>query len=122
MRSVGHRKTRPLAFSGHVALLVEGARFNDEIHRLPTGDRTFIRKGIYRFKTHDDANRHDLERIASGIAADRCWSGDDDAKSSVALPRWKTSRPSSGRSTSTAWTIQPRRIKGTLRSNKMEAR
>jgi hypothetical protein len=68
MRTVGHRKTRPLAFSGHAALLVEGARFNDEIHRLPTGDRTFIRKGIYRFKTHEDANRHDLERIAVGMA------------------------------------------------------
>ena len=69
MRSVGHRKTRPPAFSGLAALLEEGARFNDEIHRLPTGDRTFIRKGIYRFKTHEDANRHDLDRIASGIAA-----------------------------------------------------
>ena len=68
MRSVGHRKTRPSAFSGLAALLEEGARFNDEIHRLPTGDRTFIRKGIYRFKTHDEANRHDLERIAFGMA------------------------------------------------------
>lgn len=68
MRTVGHRKTRPLALSGSAALLEEGAGFNDEIHRLPTGSRTFIRKGVYRFKTHEDANRHDLECIAAGMA------------------------------------------------------
>lgn len=68
MRTVGHRKTRPLAFSGSAALLTERARFNDEIHQLPTGDRTFIRNGIYRFKTHEEANRHDLARIAAGMA------------------------------------------------------
>jgi hypothetical protein len=68
MRTVGHRKSRLPEFSGSARLLSEGARFNEEIHRLPTGDRTFIRKGVYRFKTLDDANRHDLERIALGMA------------------------------------------------------
>lgn len=68
MRIVGHRKTRPLTFSGSASLLAEGARFNDEIHRLPGGNRTFVRKGIYRFKTHDEANRHDRDCIAVGMA------------------------------------------------------
>lgn len=68
MRTVGHRKARPIALLGSAALLAEGARFNDEIHQLPTGNRTFIRKGIYRFKTHEEANRHDLECIAAGMA------------------------------------------------------
>jgi hypothetical protein len=68
MRTVGGRKARPLSVAGSGALLDEGARFNDEIHRLPTGDRTFIRKGVYRFKTHEDANRHDFDRIAVGMA------------------------------------------------------
>lgn len=68
VRTVGHRKTRAPQLCGSADLLVEGARFNEEIHRLPTGDRTFIRKGVYRFKTHDEANRHDLERIALGMA------------------------------------------------------
>jgi len=49
-------------------LPAEGARFNDEIHRLPTGQRTFIRKGVYRFRTHEDANRHDEECLATGMA------------------------------------------------------
>ena len=68
MRTVGHRKIRSLTPIGSGALLAEGARFNDEIHRLPTGDRTFIRKGVYRFKTHEDANRHDEECLAAGMA------------------------------------------------------
>ncbi len=59
---------RPLSFSGSAALLAEGARFNDEIHRLPGGNHTFIRKGVYKFKTHADANRHDLDCVAIGMA------------------------------------------------------
>ena len=68
MRTVGHRKARPIALIGSADLLAEGAGFNDEIHRLPTGNRTFMRKGIYRFKTHEEANRHDLECITAGMA------------------------------------------------------
>jgi hypothetical protein len=68
MRTVGHRKDHPITFSASSALLAEGARFNDEIHRLPTGGRIFIRKGVYRFKSFDDANRHDLECVAAAMA------------------------------------------------------
>ncbi len=69
MRTVGNRKSPPLALAGPSQRLLAGARFNDEIHRLPTGDRTFVRKGVYRFRTHEDANRHDLECVAAGMAA-----------------------------------------------------
>lgn len=68
MRTVGHRKPRPMALVGTAELLIEGARFNDEIHRLPNGSRTFIRNGVYRFKTHEEANRHDLDCIAAMMA------------------------------------------------------
>jgi hypothetical protein len=68
MRTVGHRKERPVTFSASADLLAEGARFNDEIHRLPTGDRTFIPKGVYRFKSHEDANRFDLDCLIRGMA------------------------------------------------------
>ncbi len=69
MRTVGRRKERPIVFSASADLLVEGARFNDEIHRLPTGDQTFIRKGIYRFRSDKDSGREELASIAAGIAA-----------------------------------------------------
>ncbi|MCC6658621.1 MAG: hypothetical protein IT512_10590 [Rhodocyclaceae bacterium] len=67
MRTVGRRTDRPISFSASAELLAEGARFNDEIHRLPTGNRTFIPKGIYRFKSFEDANRFDLDCIVAGV-------------------------------------------------------
>lgn len=68
MRTVGHRKEHPITFSASAALLAEGARFNDEIHRLPTGNTTFIRKGVYRFRTHEEANRHQDNCLVAGMA------------------------------------------------------
>lgn len=68
MRTVGHRKERPLSFSASAALLVEGARFNDEMQRMPGGGSTFIPKGVYRFDTHEAANRHQAECLAVGMA------------------------------------------------------
>jgi hypothetical protein len=67
MRNVGHRQERPIGFSASAVLLAEGARFNDEIHRLPTGNATFIPKGIFRFKTHEDANRHQVDCLVEGM-------------------------------------------------------
>ncbi|HCI15022.1 MAG TPA: hypothetical protein DFK12_14050 [Gallionellaceae bacterium] len=68
MRTVGHRKEHPITFSASAALLAEGARFNDEIHRLPTGNQTFIPKGVYRFKSFEEANRQDLDCLVEGMA------------------------------------------------------
>lgn len=68
MRTVGRRKEPEITFSASAALLAEGARFNDEIHRLPTGNRTFIPKGVFRFKSHEDANRFDLDQLTEGMA------------------------------------------------------
>jgi hypothetical protein len=68
MRTVGQRKERPIGLHASGALLAEGARFNDQMHRLPTGDMTFIPKGVYRFKTHEDANRHQLDCLVKGMA------------------------------------------------------
>ena len=46
-------------------LLAEGARFNEAISRLaPT---TFIRKGVYRFSSHEDANRHEQDCLVQGM-------------------------------------------------------
>lgn len=68
MRTIGHRKETPITFSASAALLAEGARFNDEIHPLPTGGTTHIKKGIYRFKSHEEANRHEQDCLAKSMA------------------------------------------------------
>ncbi len=67
MRTIGRRVASPITFSASAELLAEGIRFNDEIHRLPTGDRTKIRKGLYRFKSFEEANKFDLECIAAAL-------------------------------------------------------
>lgn len=69
MRTVGSRRPTPISFAASAALLAEGARFNDEIHRLPTGNDSFIPKGVYRFKTHAEANRHQQDCLAKGMAS-----------------------------------------------------
>lgn len=68
VHTVGHRKEPQITFSASAALLKEGARFNDEIHRLPTGNLTFIPKGVYYFKTHEEANRHAQNCLVRGMA------------------------------------------------------
>ena len=68
MKKVGHRKERTISLVASGTLLAQGARFNDEIHRLPTGDTTFIPKGVYRFKTHEAANQHQADCLTRGMA------------------------------------------------------
>ena len=68
MRTIGRRKERPISFSASADLLAEGARFNDQIHLLPTGNMSFVPKGVFRFMTHEEANRHQLECLAEGMA------------------------------------------------------
>lgn len=69
MRTVGHRQPSPISFAASAARLAEGARFNDEIHRLPSGSNSFVPKGVYRFKTHAEANQHQLDNLAKGMAS-----------------------------------------------------
>jgi len=68
MRAVGHRKERQITFFSSAALLEEGARFNDELHRLPTGNQTFIPKGVFRFNRHEDANRQQQDCLVTCMA------------------------------------------------------
>lgn len=68
MRTVGKRTERAVSVQLSGELLAEGARFNDEIHRLPSGHTTFVPKGVYRFKTHEEADQHLLDCIAKGMA------------------------------------------------------
>ena len=59
MRAVG-RKIPPVTFSASPDLLSEGARFNDAMQEL-SGRWTCIPKGVYRFKSHEEANQFDLD-------------------------------------------------------------
>jgi hypothetical protein len=64
MRTVGQRRSPPITESASARLLVDGCRFNDELHRWSPGNAGGIRKGVYRFMTHAEANRHALGCVA----------------------------------------------------------
>ena len=70
MRIIGKRKEpvptgRPTAEN-----LIRGAKMNEEMQKLPTGNTTFIPRGkVYRFKTMDEANRFQEQCVIEGIAS-----------------------------------------------------
>lgn len=69
MRIIGKRKEpvptgRPTAEN-----LIRGAKMNEEMQKLPTGNTTFIPRGkVYRFKTMDEANRFQEQCVIEGVA------------------------------------------------------
>lgn len=68
IRSVGRCRERPISFSASAEMLVAGARFNDGLQGLPSGKLGFVPKGLHRFKTHEQANRQQIEWIAEFMA------------------------------------------------------
>jgi hypothetical protein len=69
MRIIGRRQAPRICFAASATLIEAGACFNDQIHRLPSGGDSFVPKGGYRFATHAEANRHQLECLALGMAS-----------------------------------------------------
>lgn len=65
MRTVGNRKERPLQEHASGELLAEGARFSEAIGKLTKS--TFIPKGVYRFKSHLEANQHEQDCLVNGM-------------------------------------------------------
>ena len=65
MKTVGKRRERPLAIVATGALLAEGSRLSESVAAL--AQSTFVPKGVYRYKSHEDANRHHLDCLAHGM-------------------------------------------------------
>jgi hypothetical protein len=65
MRQVGARREPDMVEHASGLLLAEGARFNEAVSRLaPT---TFVPKGVYRFRSHDEADRQRLDCLVHGM-------------------------------------------------------
>ncbi len=65
MRRVGLKRERAPAMRASGVLLAEGASFNEAISRL--SQTTFVPKGIYRFRSHEAANRHAEDCLVRGM-------------------------------------------------------
>ena len=66
MKHIGQRREPTLSPSASGKLLAEGALFNESIARIAPS--TFMPKGVYRFKSHEEANRHAQDCLAQGMA------------------------------------------------------
>ena len=67
MKRVGRRLESTLAAQADGELLRAGARFSEAMAAM--GTQTFMTKGLYRFKSQEAANQHQLQCIARGLAA-----------------------------------------------------
>lgn len=64
-KQVGSRREQQLTAAASGILLAEGARFSESIsHLSPT---TFVPKGVYRFRSHEEANRHEQDCLVRGM-------------------------------------------------------
>jgi hypothetical protein len=66
MKQIGRRTAPPLRPQAGAAPLIEGARFSEALAAL--GPAGIMPKGVYRFRSHEQANQHQAEWLAHGMA------------------------------------------------------
>lgn len=67
-RTVGKKIAQPIAFDASTELLLKGVKFNEEMQKAFGIRHIGVQKGVYRFKSHDEANQHLEECIANNMA------------------------------------------------------
>jgi hypothetical protein len=80
MKTIGSRRQALITERASSEALAEGARFSEAVAHLTK--TTFIPKGVYRFKTHEAANKHQQDCLARGmgmLAAERTRDGFESA-------------------------------------------
>jgi hypothetical protein len=66
MRTIGKRLERSITAEASGEQLIAGARFSESISAL--AGLAYMPKGIYRYKSHEEANQHQLECLVRGMA------------------------------------------------------
>ena len=65
MRQVGTRVEQAITERASGAMLVQGALFIEALSKLSPA--VFNIKGVYRYKSHDEADRHELDHLVEGM-------------------------------------------------------
>jgi hypothetical protein len=69
MRTVGKKIERSLSANASGELLREAAAFNEMLQNaFPSGKVSHMPKGVYRFSTHEEANKQDEIFLAQHMA------------------------------------------------------
>lgn len=67
MKVAGKHKEREISFHASGDLLREGALFNTEMQKMQSTFR--FPRGVYRYHTHEEADRHMAECVTDSIVA-----------------------------------------------------
>jgi hypothetical protein len=67
MKTVGSRHEPRITARPSGEALAAGARLSESLSHLAPS--TFIPKGVYRFKSHDAANKHQQDCLARGMGS-----------------------------------------------------
>ena len=67
MKTIGRRLARPLSATPTGENLLATARLSETISRLASG-ASRMPKGIFRYKNHEEANRHQEECLVRSMA------------------------------------------------------
>lgn len=71
VHKVGNRKEKEISFHATAENFLEGCRFNDSLHGLAAGKTIQIPKGVYFFRTHEEADQQRTDYLVKAIAASR---------------------------------------------------
>ena len=66
MRQVGSRRVAPITAEARAESLIEGARFNEALAWLSRA--RVMPKGVYRYRSHEEANQHELDCLVQALA------------------------------------------------------
>lgn len=69
VHTIGHRTIQKISFHASAENLLAGAQFNDALHALSRDNRIAIPKGVYFFRTHQEADQQRIEYLAKNMAA-----------------------------------------------------
>ncbi len=65
---VGKRNIRRVSSNASSEAFIEGSKFNESLQSLPTGNHTFIPKGVHFFKTNQEADKQRETCLIQGMA------------------------------------------------------
>ena len=65
MKQVGSRREPQMTTQASGVSLKQGARFSEAMSQLSRS--TFVPKGVYRFGSHEEADRHRQDCLARGM-------------------------------------------------------
>lgn len=66
MRRVGSRTEQPIVAQPSGPLLAEAARLSESLSALAPA--AYMPKGLYRYKSHEEANQHQQDCLARAMA------------------------------------------------------